>query len=130
MESKSSVRAKGYKDFIVWQKSMDLAAEVYRLMKFLPKDEVFGLVSQMKRAALSIPSNIAEGQGRNSGREFIKFLSIARGSQCELETQLQFCKKIDYLTEEEVATALGLCEEISKMLNSLIKKISLKINPT
>ena len=116
-----------YKEFTVWQKSMDLAAEIYNLVKILPKTETYALSDQMRRAAVSIPSNIAEGQGRNSTREFIKFLVIARGSQCELETQLQLCVKIGYLQEDETKTALSLCEEISKMLNSLVKKLSLTL---
>ena len=117
-----------YKEFMVWQKSMDLAVEVYRLVKILPKTETYTLSDQMRRAVISIPSNIAEGQGRNSTREFIKFLAIARGSQCEIETQLQLCNRIGYLQEDETKTALNLCEEISKMLNSLIKKLSSTLN--
>ena len=112
-----------YKEFTVWQKSMDLAVEIYKLVKLLPKEETYALSDQMRRAVVSIPSNIAEGQGRNSTREFIKFLSIARGSQCEIETQLQLCIQIGYLREDETKKALNLCEEISKMLNSLVKKL-------
>lgn len=117
-----------YKEFVVWQKSMDLAEEVYNLTRRLPKSETYTLSDQMRRAVISIPSNIAEGQGRNSTKEFIKFLAIARGSQCELETQLQLCIRFKYLTTEEVEKAFLLCEEISKMLNSLIKKLSLTLN--
>lgn len=117
-----------YKDFTVWQKSMDLAVEIYRLVKILPKSETYALSDQMRRAAVSIPSNIAEGQGRNSTREFTKFLSIARGSQCELETQLQLCTRFKYLTQDETEKALGLCEEVSKMLNALIKKLTSTLN--
>ena len=117
------MRAKDYKDFIVWQKAIDLSVEIYRLVKLLPKAETYALSDQMRRAVISIPSNIAEGQGRNSAKEFVNFLSIARGSQKELETQLYICTKIGYVTEEEVSTALNLCEEIGKMLNSLIMKI-------
>ena len=113
-----------YKEFTVWQKSMDLAVEIYRIVEFLPKTETYSLSDQMRRAAVSIPSNIAEGQGRNSTREFIKFLAIARGSRCELETQLQLCNRIGYLTEDETKTALNLCEEVSRMLNVLIKKLT------
>ena len=112
-----------YKEFTVWQKSMDLAVEVYSLIKKLPKEELYGLSSQIRRAVISIPSNIAEGQGRNSTREFVKFLAIARGSQCEVETQLQLCIRLGYLSEEETKVVLGICEEISKMLNALIKKL-------
>ena len=118
------MRANSYKDFIVWQKAIDLSVEVYRLAKLLPKTETYALSDQMRRAVVSIPSNIAEGQGRNSTKEFVHFLSIARGSQKELETQLYICTKLEYFTEEEATTAFNLCEEIGKMLNSLIMKIS------
>ena len=117
------MRANDYKDFIVWQKSIDLAVEIYKLIKLLPKTETYGLSDQMRRAVVSIPSNIAEGQGRNSAKEFVNFLAIARGSQKELETQIYICTRLEYFTEEEALTALNLCEEIGKMLNSLISKI-------
>ena len=95
------MRAKDYKDFIVWQKAIDLSVEVYRLVKLLPKTETYALSDQMRRAVVSIPSNIAEGQGRNSAKDFANFLAIARGSQKELETQIYICIKIGYFTEEE-----------------------------
>ena len=114
---------KSYKELIVWQKSMRLALEVYRLAKILPKFETYALADQMRRAALSIPSNIAEGQGRDSTKEFIRFLSIARGSCFELETQLNFCILSKYFDEEVVEVALNLLDEIGKMLTSLIKKL-------
>lgn len=112
-----------YKNFIVWQKAMDLTEEIYRLVKFLPREETYSLSDQMRRAVVSIPSNIAEGQGRNSTREFINFLAIARGSQTELETQLQICIRLKYFSEEQAEVALNLCDEIHKMLNSLIVKL-------
>ena len=124
MKEKFFVRANSYRDFIVWQKAIDLSVEVYRLVKLLPREETYALSDQMRRAVVSIPSNIAEGQGRSSAKEFAHFLTIARGSQKELETQLYICTKIGYLTEEEASNALKLCEEIGKMLNSLIMKIS------
>ena len=114
-----------YKDFIVWQKAMDLTAEVYRIVKFLPKEETYALSDQMRRAAISIPSNIAEGQGRNSTRDFVNFLGFASGSQRELETQLQLCVKIGYMSDSDTAVAMELCEEVGKMLNSLRKKLKL-----
>ena len=117
------MRAKSYKDFIVWQKAIDLTLEVYKLVKLLPKTETYALSDQMRRAAVSIPSNIAEGQGRNSAKEFVHFLAVARGSQKELETQIYICIQLEYFTEEDASIALNLCEEISKMLNALIMKI-------
>ena len=115
---------KTYKELKVWQKSMDLTVEIYRLVKLLPKFEIYALSDQMRRAVVSIPSNIAEGYGRNSTKEFIQFLTIARGSQLELETQLQIYLRLEYFSETEVETVLHLCTEINKMLNVLIKKLA------
>ena len=112
-----------YKELIVWQKAMDLTAGVYKLTQKLPKEELYGLSNQMRRAAVSIPSNIAEGQSRNSSKEFCQFLSIARGSKSELETQLQLCVKIGYLGDSDITSLMELLEEISKMLVALIKTV-------
>ena len=114
---------KAYKELIIWQKAMDLTVEVYRLVKLLPREETYALSDQMRRATVSIPSNIAEGQGRSSKQEFVKFLAIARGSQAELDTQLQICIRLNYFSKEQADVALGLCDEIHKMLNSLIGKL-------
>ena len=113
----------GYKDLIVWQKAIALSIEIYRLVKLLPKFETYGLADQMRRAVVSIPSNIAEGKGRNSAREFVHFLSIARGSQKELETQIYLCTQLEYFTDEDASAAFNLCEEVGKMLNALIIKL-------
>ena len=121
------MEVKSYKDLKVWQKAMDLGVEVYSLIKLLPKSETYALSDQMRRAAASIPSNIAEGHGRNSTKEFINFLSIARGSQSELETQLLICVRLNYLTNAEVTGALTSCTEINKMLNSLINRLKSKL---
>ena len=83
-----------YKELFVWQKAMDLVAEIYRIVKLLPKEETYGLSDQMRRAAVSIPSNIAEGQARNTTREFINYLYTARGSNAELQTQCLICVKL------------------------------------
>lgn len=115
---------KSYKELIVWQKAMDLTVEIYRLVKLLPKSETYALSDQMRRAAVSIPSNIAEGQGRNSTKEYVKFLSFARVSQTELETQLEICLRLEYLSVSDAEVALGLCQEISKMLVTMMKKLT------
>ena len=115
---------KSYRDMIVWQKSMDLAIEIYKLVKLLPKEEIYALSDQMRRAAVSVPSNIAEGQSRNKTKEFLQFLSIARGSNAELFTQLLICEKVGYLTEKQTLYAKSTSSEISKMLVSLINKLS------
>jgi four helix bundle protein len=115
---------KSYRELLVWQKSILATKMVYLLVKRLPREELFALSSQMRRAAISIPSNIAEGQARNSAKEFLKFLSIAKGSKAELETQLTLCVEIKYLTQEDISSVMSLLEEIGKMLNSLICKLS------
>ena len=113
-----------YKDLTVWQKSMELTAEVYRLVGKLPKEETYALSDQMRRSVVSIPSNIAEGQDRNSSRAFVQFLNIARGSRAELETQLLICQKIGYLSESDVKETICLLNEIGKMLSALINKLT------
>ena len=115
---------KDFKDLIVWQKAMELVTEVYKLVKKLPKEELFALSDQIRRSAISIPSNIAEGQGRNSTKEFNQFLAIAKGSKAELETQLLLCVKIKYLEDSEIETAINLIQEIGKMLNALQKSLT------
>jgi len=110
-----------YKNLIVWKKSMDLVVEIYNLVKKLPKEETFALSSQMRRAVVSIPSNIAEGYSRNSEKQFAQFLSISKGSASELETQLLICMRLDYLKESQVINALNLCDEVCRMINKLIK---------
>ena len=117
-----------YKELEVWQLGMELVKKVYILTKKLPKDELYGMTNQIRRAAVSIPSNIAEGQARNSTKEFIQFLSVARGSSCELETQLLLCVEIEYFAESEIADCLELIGFIGKMTLSLIKRLSEKDN--
>lgn len=115
-----------YRELIVWQKSMDLVTEVYRLTRLIPGEERYGLISQLDRAAVSVPSNIAEGYGRNNINEFIRFLRIANGSKCEIETQLLICVKLGYLQTEQIRQALSLCDETGKMLRALAESLSIK----
>lgn len=112
-----------YRELVVWQKAMDLVEESYKITKLLPKDESFGLASQIRSAAVSIPSNIAEGQARHTKKEFLNFLSIARGSKAELDTQIQICIRLSYLTQTQAQMALALCEEAGKMLFSIMQKL-------
>ena len=114
---------KNYRDLIVWQKSMDLVTKTYNLIKTLPKEELYALSSQMRKAAISIPSNIAEGYGRRSTKEYINFLHIARGSNAELQTQLLICVNLGYLQEKDITTVFKLSEEVSKIINTIISKI-------
>ncbi len=113
------MKSSNYKELKVWQKAMDLTVEVYKLVKLLPKEETYALSDQMRRAVVSIPSNIAEGQGRNSDKEFIQFLSIARGSLWELETQIEICLRIGYIDQSLATNTNNLIAEISKMVNAL-----------
>lgn len=127
MDNRSNQKIEDYKDLIVWQRSMELAEEVYRLVKKLPKEELFALSDQIRRAVISIPSNIAEGYERNSTKEYIHFLSIAKGSKAELETQLLLCTKIHYLNNSDIEKSISLIQEIGKMINSLQKHPILKL---
>src|SRR3972149_1986886 len=112
-----------YKDLLVWQKSMDLVAEIYRLTLELPEPKRWGLISQMRRAAVSAPSNIAEGYGRQATGEYRHHLSMGRGSLLELETQVLLCRRLKYLEAADADALLAEIEEISKMLASLISKL-------
>ena len=118
---------KNYKDMIVWQKSMALVEKIFINTELLPKSQTYGLALQMQRAAVSIPSNIAEGQERNSTKEFIHFLLIAQGSRAELETQLLICERLNYIPGEIIAELINLCDEIGRMLNSIIYKLQSRI---
>ena len=114
---------KDYRSLIVWQKSMDLVDEIYRIVKLLPKEELYSLSNQMRRCAVSVPSNIAEGYERGSKKEYAKFLLIARASRAELETQLMVCVRQGFVDEKEVEKAFSLCVEIRKMLTSILSKL-------
>lgn len=113
---------KSYKDLIVWQKSIELVVLIYELTSKFPKSEQFGIVSQMRRAVVSVSSSIAEGYGRKHIKEYRHFLSISYGSVLELETQLTISKKLGFLTLTESEKCFGLLQEVSKMLNSMINK--------
>ncbi|HRU96803.1 MAG TPA: four helix bundle protein [Ruminococcus sp.] len=112
-----------YQNLIVWQKAMELVEETYRLTSCLPKEETYALSDQMRRAAVSIPSNIAEGAGRKTNNDFTHFLVIARGSRYELETQILICIRLGFIKEEQAARAFELCSEIGKMITSLIRNL-------
>ena len=112
-----------YKDLIVWQKAMELVKETYILVKKLPKEETYALSDQMRRAAISIPSNIAEGYGRKSKTEYSRFLDIARGSLFELETQIHIGIMLNFFEEKDAERAFLLSSEVGKILNSLIAKL-------
>ena len=114
---------RSHRDLVVWQKSMDLVIATYTLTDTLPSKEQFGLISQMRRAAISVPSNIAEGYGRNSTGSYTQFLSMARGSLLELETQIELCIRLNYIKLIDSKNIQDNILEISKMLSSLISKL-------
>ncbi len=118
--------SKTYRDLIVWQKAIDLTIQIYTLTKRFPKDELYGLTAQLRRAVVSIPSNIAEGQSRGCLNEYIQFLKIAYASAAELETQLLIAYKISYMSFSDYEKLLSLLFEVMKMLNSLLFKLKPK----
>lgn len=125
-ESSSTIRS--YRDLLVWQKSMDLLVEIYEVTKDFPKEELYGLSSQIKRAVVSVPSNIAEGSSRRTTREFIRFINIATGSLAELETQLIAAERLSFFSEEKKDILLYQTDEISRMLQGLHDSLIAKIN--
>ena len=114
---------KSYKELKVWQKAYQLCLQIYKISKGFPKEEVFGLTSQIRRASLSIPSNVAEGYGRRSRSEYIRFLNIAYGSLCELETQVLLSGDLNYFKERELKEIQAAVEEVERMLMALIKSL-------
>ena len=117
---------KNYKELKVWQKSYQLCLEVYKITAGFPKDEKFGLTSQIRRAAVSVPSNIAEGYGRKTTADYIKSLYIAYGSICELETQMMLAGDLDYLDRDIVKVIMDEINEVERMLKALIKALETK----
>ena len=115
--------ARGYKDLLVWQKGIALVKQVYRITRTFPADEKFGLVSQIRRAAVSIPSNVAEGQARHTTREFIQFVSVAEGSLAELDTQMIIATELGYCRPSDTQEVVELMSELRKMLNGLRRKL-------
>jgi len=114
---------KSYRDLETWQTAMDLVAEIYGVTKSFPKDELYSLTSQLRRAAVSVPSNIAEGQGRDSTKEFLHHLSIAHGSLCEVETQLLIAQRLEYLTREESERLASLAASVGRLINGLSRSL-------
>ena len=114
---------KTYRDLVVWQKSMQLVTQVYLITKRFPKEELYALTPQIRRSCISIPSNIAEGYGRNSKNDYLRFLQIASGSLYELQTQLEICLNLDYLSKQRFEEIYKQSREIERMLSSLIRKV-------
>ncbi len=123
MEDKNRSPIKDYRDLVVWQEAMDLAVAVYGLASGFPDSERFGLSTQIRRAAVSVPSNIAEGFGRASRPSFIQFLRIAQGSLKELETQLELARLLDFGSQELPGQLLADCERLGKRLVTLVRSL-------
>jgi four helix bundle protein len=116
-----------FKDLLVWQQSIDLTANIYALTSSFPKSELFGVSSQIQRAAVSVPSNIAEGHARDSTKEYLRFISIALGSLAEVETQLVIANKLLFLNNEILGELLDKTGEIGRMLRGLQKSLKAKL---
>lgn len=123
MEATNQSKFKSYRELIVWQKSMQFVTDIYRVTESLPSHEQFGLTAQIRRAAISIPSNIAEGFGRQLSGDFVRFLTIARGSLYEVQTQIEIAFNLRFLSEEAVSALSMQASEVERMLNRLITTI-------
>jgi len=113
-----------YRELVAWQRAMDFVEAIYRLSQRFPREELYGLTNQLRRSAVSVPSNVAEGQGRGIGLEFARFLRIANGSRQEAETQILIAVRLGYITESEAADALGLGDEVGRLLAGLLRSIA------
>jgi four helix bundle protein len=118
------MESSSYQNLIVWKKSVDLVTPVYKITEQYPKSELYGLVNQTRRSAISIPSNIAEGKRRCSEKEFQRFLRISFGSGAELETQLIIAKNLNFLTQENFDKVMKFLNEVMRILNSLINQVA------
>ena len=119
--------AQSFRELQVWQKAMQLTVAIYQLTRSFPREELYGLTGQLRRAAVSVPSNIAEGHGRLSNREFTQFMSVARGSVCELQTQLEIARSLGFGTLKAIEEAERLSHEVGKMIFAFLG--SLKSQP-
>lgn len=119
-------RVRSHRDLVAWQRAMELAERVYAIAADLPESERFALSQQLRRAAVSVPSNIAEGYGRHSRKEFVKFLRIARGSVCELLTQLELARRLKLIAHDPQTS--DLAEETDRVLNALIRSLAQRTN--
>ncbi len=117
-----------YRQLMVWQKAMDLAEQCYQITKSFPSEKRFGMVSQIRRAAASVPANIAEGQGRYHIKEFLNHLSMARGSLMEVETFLLLSERVGHVNSEQIKPLLSLCDEVSRMISGLRKSLESKLD--
>ena len=115
---------KNYSELIAWQRAMDLVEAVYKATQAFPREEVYGLTSQLRRAVVSVPSNVAEGQGRGPTKEFTHHLSIAYGSLCEVQTQLLIAKRLNFISEQQYIALFESSQEVARLINGLINSLS------
>ena len=120
-------KPKGYKDLLVWRKGIELVKSIYQLTQRFPSDERFGLTSQLRRSAVSVPCNIAEGQARHTTKEFIHFISNSEGSLAEVDTQVVIATELQYCTQKETEFVFGLIDELRRMLNGLRRRLQDKL---
>jgi four helix bundle protein len=120
---------KDYRELIVWQKAMDLVEATYRTTGNFPKEELYGLTSQMRRAAVSIPSNIAEGQARNTTRDFLHFLAVAYGSLKEIETQVLIAERLGYISDHQSITLVQRTTEVARLISGLANSLRKRNSP-
>ena len=113
--------SRNYRDLILWQKAMDLVESIYRASRTFPKDELYGLTSQIRRAAVSVPSNVAEGQGRGTDAEMVRFLRIAHGSLREVETQILIAERLGYSEPDQTLKIMEKAGEVGRLMNGLIR---------
>jgi four helix bundle protein len=118
-----------YRDLVAWQQAMKLTSRIYKLSAHWPEREIFGLTAQVRRAAVSIPSNIAEGQGRNTTRDFMRYLSIAYGSLLEVETQVQIAADLGFTNADSLSKTLNLTSELGRVINGLLRSLRTKHDP-
>ena len=124
MAESQRTRIRSYRELKIWQRSMDLTVQTYELTRRFPSEEKYGLSSQMRRAAASVPANIAEGQARRSKKEFLQMLSIARGSLAELETFVTLSERLGLIRRETSNSLLEDCAEINRMMNGLMRSLA------
>jgi four helix bundle protein len=123
------VTVRAFRDLIAWQKAMDLVEIVYEVTARFPSREVFGLTNQLRRAAVSVPSNIAEGQGRESTRDFLHFLGISRGSLQEVQTQLEIASRLRFIDDGDYSRCLSQTDEVARLLHGLSRSLRRSLEP-
>jgi four helix bundle protein len=123
------VKVNSYRDLLAWQMAMQLTENVYRITATFPSKETYALANQLQRAAVSVPSNIAEGHARSSTKDYLRFISIAMGSLAELETQLELSARLDYIDQPQLGELLTVADELGRMLQGLRKSLQSKLAP-